>query len=337
LAAILERMGRHFTKPRVACVGRVLAPHVPDGPQPLPPEFSADVCERCLPKEHEVPRFFLVRAQAEGEVGQKELQAAYDQVHSDYDRFWLTEAAKPTEQLAAGLDLSQCRKAFEAGCGTGYATVLLAGRLPQTGQLVAADLSEGMLAEARQRVASAGLRNVRFLAGDALALLGAEGPLDLVFSSWVLGYIPLKPFFRAASQALRPGGRLAFVVHKENSPREPLEIFGEIVARDPSVLRKRVAFDFPRGMDHVTSEMDQAGFAVEDLWEGEVVFHCGTPEAVLEHLLKSGAGTAFYDAVDPDRRDVLEKDFRDRLRERRQGETGFDVIHEYVACIARKL
>ncbi|MCX7015831.1 MAG: methyltransferase domain-containing protein [Candidatus Sumerlaeota bacterium] len=336
LSAILDRMGRHFTRPRASCVGRILSPHVPEGRLPLAPEASAGICERCLPKEHEVPRFFRVRAAAQGEVGQAELEAAYDRVHADYDRFWLTEAAKPTERLAARLDLSKCRKVFEAGCGTGYATVLLAGRLPQTGQLVAADLSEGMLAEARQRVASAGLRNVRFLAGDALALLEKEGPVDLVFSSWVLGYIPLKPFFRAASRALRPGGRLAFVVHKENSPRGPLEIFGEIVARDPSVLLKRVAFDFPRGMDHVRSEMDAAGLAVEDLWEGEVVFHCGTAEAVLEHLLKSGAGTAFYDAVDPARRGVLEKEFLSRLAQRRGAGASFDVIHDYVACIARK-
>jgi len=336
LSTILDRMGCHFTRPRVSCVGRILAEHIPEGRLPLCPEVSAEICKKCLPKVHEVPRFFRIRAEARGEVGREELQAAYDRVHGDYDHFWLIEAGKPIEQLAAKLRLRGCNNVFEAGCGTGYATVLLASNLAQSGKLVAVDLSEGMLAEARKRVSSKGLRNVRFIAGDALELLGGEGPFDLVFSSWVLGYIPLKPFFSAASEALRARGQLAFVVHKENSPREALEIFGEIVSRDPSVLRKRVAFDFPRGMDHVRSKMEQVGLTVEDLWEGEVVFRYDTAEAVLEHLLKSGAGTAFYDALDPGRRAVLEKEFLELLAQRRKSPTSFDVTHDYVACIARK-
>jgi SAM-dependent methyltransferase len=193
-----------------------------------------------------------------------------------------------------------------------------------------------MLGAARRRLRAGGLENVRFLAGDALEVLDKAGPFDLIFSSWVLGYIPLAPFFAAASRGLRPGGHLAFVVHRENSPREPLEIFAELVARDPSVLQKRVAFDFPRDTGHVEAEMATAGMHVEELWEGEVVFRYESPEGVLEHLLKSGAGTAFYDAVDPERREALTGRFLERLAERRQRSEGYEVGHEYVACIAAK-
>jgi hypothetical protein len=136
---------------------------------------------------------------------------------------------------------------------------------------------------------------------------------------------------------LNENGRLAFVVHKENSPREPLEIFSEIVAKDPSILLKRIAFDFPRDMDHVRSETERVGLEVEDLWEGTVVFRYGSAKAVLEHLLKSGAGTAFYDAVDRKRRDGLEREFLKRLAERqRPSPAEYEVVHDYVACIARK-
>jgi ubiquinone/menaquinone biosynthesis C-methylase UbiE len=310
---------------------------MPEGQVPTPPEISAEICEKHLPRTHVVPRFFRVRAAAQEEVGQQELREAYDRVHEDYDEFWLTEAAGPIEELAAKLQFKECERIFEAGCGTGYATVLIAGRLSESGQLLAVDISEGMLAEAHKRVLSKGLCNVRFAVGDALEILNIESPFDLVFSSWVLGYIALRPFFDAASRALKASGRLAFVVHKENSPREPLEIFSEIVAKDPSILLKRVAFDFPRDMDHVRSETERAGLAVEDLWEGAVVFRYGSAEAVLEHLLKSGAGTAFYDAVDRKRRGGLEREFLKRLAERqRPSQVGFEVVHDYVACIARK-
>jgi len=333
---ILDGMRLYFRKPRASCVGRLLARHIPEGPLPVGRERSCEICAKHLPKTHAVPRFFHIRAAAKGEVGRDELRAAYDRVHGDYDAFWLTEAAKPIEQLVAKIPLRTKGRVFEAGCGTGFATALIASRLKKTSRMVAVDLSEAMLAEARKRTQSKKLKNIDFLAGDALEILAKEGPFDLIFSSWVLGYIPLRPFFAVAGRALAKGGQLAFVVHKENSPREPLELFGRIVAQDPSVLQKRVAFDFPRDMNHVGAEMKVAALDVEELWDGNIVFHYETAASVLEHLLKSGAGTAFYDAIDPQRRPALEKQFLHLLAEGRKPGMGFDVIHDYVACIARK-
>jgi protein-L-isoaspartate O-methyltransferase len=280
-----------------------------------------------------VPRFFEVHSAARGVVGAEELESAYDRVYGDYDAFWLTEAAKPIDELVVRLQLRGDEHLFEAGCGTGYATALLAG---QVRSIVAVDLSRGMLAEARRRVQSRGFSNVHFIAGDALRAMESEGPFDVVFSSWVLGYIPLTPFFAAAGRALSTGGRLAFVVHKENSPREPLEIFAELVAHDPSMLKKRVAFDFPRDAENAEAELVAGGFAVEELREGVAVFRYDLPEEVLEHLLKSGAGTAFYDAIDPSRREALAREFLRLIAERQRGSRGYEVAHEYVAAIATR-
>lgn len=335
LRRILDRMGCHFRKPRPSCVGQILSRHIPSGQMPLSPEESAQLCESRLPKTHSVPRFFRIRAQAKEEVGNTELQSAYDRIHQDYDRFWLKEAAKPIQDLIARIPATEINSVFEAGCGTGYATVLLADKLKKSTRITAADLSDAMLSQARKRSESAGFHNVRFVAGDALEILKREGPFDMVFSSWVLGYIPLKPFFLAASRELKPSGKLAFVVHKENSPYEQLEIFGQLVAQDPSVLLKRVAFDFPRDTNHVR-QLLSAGFEILHLWDGKVVFRYDTPEEVLEHLLKSGAGTAYYDAVDPKRRKGLERQFLETIARRRRCLTNYDVIHDYICCIAAK-
>ena len=333
LAVIFDRMGRHFRKPRASCVGRVLSRHTAGRPSPIPPQESPSICEQCLPGSHAVPRFFRILSESREEVGQDELRSAYNDIHGAYDAFWLTEAAKPIEDLVRKLRLRGCERAFEAGCGTGYATALLARK---GGRVCAADLSEGMLVEARRRIRAVGATNVRFVAGDALAVLKSEAPFDLVFSSWVLGYIPLGPFFATAGRALTRNGRLAFVVHKENSPREPLEIFAELVGRDPSLLQKRVAFDFPHDVDHVRREVTDAGLKIEQLWDGAVVFQYASPEDVLEHLLKSGAGTAFHNAIDPERRASLTNEFLRLLAGRHVQRRGYDVSHEYVACIARK-
>ena len=125
----------------------------------------------------------------------------------------------------------------------------------------------------------------------------------------MLGYIELAPFFKAASHALKPGGRLALVVHRENSPRREFEIFSELVAREPLVLTKRVAFDFPRDGTHLREELEQAGLEVIDGWEGSAVFRYRSAREVLDHLLESGAGTVFYDAIDGKVRDRLTGEF----------------------------
>lgn len=329
---ILDRMGRSFVEPRPGCVGRMLSRRLRAPTLSLAPEASAEMCRRHLPRSHVLPRFFQIRAEARGdEVGPAELQAAYDRVHGDYDEFWLAEAAAPIDSLIAAIPWQGRERVFEAGAGTGYATAQLARK---AAEVVAADLSEGMLACARARLQRQGSRNVRWLAGDALACLETEGRFDCVFSSWVLGYIPLKPFFDAARRALLPDGRLAFVVHRENSPQEPLEIFAELVAEDPSVLQKRVAFDFPRGARHVRTLIESAGFKIEKIGEGAIEFRYATAREALEHLLKSGAGTAYFDAIDPGRRGALAEQFLDRLgRGKRAGEP-FAVRHEYVVCIA---
>jgi hypothetical protein len=150
----------------------------------------------------------------------------------------------------------------------------------------------------------------------------------------VLGYIPFAPFLRLAGESLRPGGRLAFVVHKENSPREPLEIFAELVSENPSVLLKQVHFDFPPDTGKVQEALASAGLGIKRLWEGEVVFRYDTPREVLEHLLKSGAGTAYYEALDPSCRKALENEFLKRFEARKRPAGNYEVVHEYISCIA---
>ena len=335
LSASLDRMAKHFQTPRATCVGCTLAKHVPDGPLPTAPDVSEQLCREHLRAEHDAPRFFRIRADAK-DTGPAELREAYDNVHEYYDDFWLTEAARPIEEIVARLSLGGDERVFEAGCGTGYGTAQVAGKLGPAGAVVAADISSGMLEVAARRIAAMGLYNVEFVNANALELMPLRGPFDLVLTTWVLGYIPLAPFFAAAHEALRSGGRLAFVVHRENSPERELTIMGELVAEDPSVMLRRVVFDFPTDPDHARSELAAASFEVDDMWTGSAVFKYDSPEQVLEHLLKSGAGTAFYDAIDPTRRDALEQRFLAELQNCNAGAPRYEVAHDYVACIATK-
>ena len=333
LDQILKAMARHFRQPRTHCVGRLLAPHTLGLPQPTPLPVSEDLCHRFLPKSPPVPRFFRLLRQPQARVGSRELRQAYNRAHRHYDDFWLSQAARPIDELVSQVEWRGSERVFEAGCGTGYATALLCARARQ---VVGVDLSNAMLDHARQRLAGLRLTNAQLRAGDALEALGHGGPFDLVFTSWVLGYIPLKPFFEHARAALLEGGRLAFLVHKDNSPREPLELFAELIAADPSALTKQVAFDFPRDLAQVRALLKAAGLSVRRLRKGSVTFTYPTAEQVLEHLIKSGAGTAFHDAVAPSKRKALTQAFVEKLRQRHPVATRFQVTHDFIAGQAEK-
>ncbi len=336
LSDILARMGKCFAKPRTSCAGHTLRGHIPDGPLPVPRHTSEEICMRHLPRKHGAPRFFNVKKKATSSVGREELQRAYNRIHRDYDTFWLSEAKGPIEKLVKKVVKKDVRRIFEAGCGSGYATALLAGSFGRPCRITAADISRGMIGIARQRIRLAGYDNVRFVLGDALDAMGRRGPFDLVFTSWVLGYIPLKPFFMSAASNLNEGGRLAFVVHRENSPARELGVFHELVAADPSVLLKQVRFDFPKDLARVEALLKECGLRPEELHEGHITFHYNSPDEVLEHLLKSGAGTAFYDAIDPSRRRDMEEQFKSALADGNRPKRGYRVVHDFILCVAGK-
>jgi hypothetical protein len=140
----------------------------------------------------------------------------------------------------------------------------------------------------------------------------------------------------AAAQALSPGGRLALIVHREISPEEEVGIFSPLVARNPLFMTGRVAFDSPWDGAHLESLVDEAGLTVVNRWEGSAVFRFSTAGEVLDHLLKSGAGTVFYDAIDRSARDELTREFLEHLQERKGKRKTFQVRHDYVACIAKR-
>ena len=99
LEGILERMGRHFARPRPACVGRTLTPHAGNGPFPVPPDVSERICRDHLPQNHALPRFFRIRKGSLETAGREELAEAYDRVHTSYDDAWVTVAGKAVRDL----------------------------------------------------------------------------------------------------------------------------------------------------------------------------------------------------------------------------------------------
>ena len=100
---------------------------------------------------------------------------------------------------------------LEPGCGTGAQTVTLAAASPGA-RIVSVDVSEASLAEARRRVATAGVTNVEFRQADILALPYAAESFDHVFVCFVLEHLT-RPMAALAElrRVLRQGGTITVI------------------------------------------------------------------------------------------------------------------------------
>ena len=77
---------------------------------------------------------------------------------------------------------------LECGCGTGAQTVILAARNPGA-RIVAVDISDASLVEARARIAAAGHRNVEFRVANLFDLPFADEHFDHVFVCFLLEHV----------------------------------------------------------------------------------------------------------------------------------------------------
>lgn len=99
--------------------------------------------------------------------------------------------------------------AIDLGCGNGWATRELRGRLGSRGRAVGVDLAPEMLRKAR--ALSAGREGLDFVEADFEALPFLDGQFALAFSMEALYYAAdLDRALAEILRVLRPGGRFAF-------------------------------------------------------------------------------------------------------------------------------
>jgi hypothetical protein len=100
---------------------------------------------------------------------------------------------------------------LEAGCGIGAQTATLAANSP--GALITSiDISQESIEEARNKVTSAGLTNVRFQQADIFDLPFAAGSFDHVFVCFVLEHLsrPVEAL-RALKGVVKSGGTITVI------------------------------------------------------------------------------------------------------------------------------
>ncbi len=129
-----------------------------------------------------------------------------------YDRLMVPLIFEPyARDLAARALALAPRSVLEVAAGTGAVTRALAARLPADTKLVATDLNQPMLDQARKQMADA--PHIIFRQADAQALPFDDAQFDAVLCQFGAMFFPDRAkAYREAKRVLKPGGHYLFNV-----------------------------------------------------------------------------------------------------------------------------
>ncbi|HTR37379.1 MAG TPA: methyltransferase domain-containing protein [Bryobacteraceae bacterium] len=157
------------------------------------------------------------------------------------------DAWQMPDRVIATLNLKPGESVADIGAGTGYFTVRLA-KSKAAPMVYAADIEPGMVNYIRDRAAKEGLHNVVpvLAAADTPNL---PKPVDLVLIVDTYHHIgDREVYFRQLAKSLKPGGRVAIIDFKPDSPEGP-----------PPQFR------FP--LEKFKTEMAAAGYTLADQYD----------------------------------------------------------------------
>ncbi len=118
---------------------------------------------------------------------------------------------------------------LDLGSGAGFDAFLALGRVGPTGHVIGVDMTDDMLALARQNAEKRGVTNVEFRKGHIEKLPVDSGTVDYVISNCVINLSVDKPaVFREIARVLKPGGHFAV------SDIVLLKALPEVLAKDIS-------------------------------------------------------------------------------------------------------
>lgn len=151
------------------------------------------------------------------EEPQRKAQTTYNAAADHFDdpanAYWDRYGRRTVEQL----QLRPGLKILDVACGTGASALPAAEAVGPTGQVVAVDVADQILALARTKAKDRGLDQVEFRTGDMTQLGLPNASFDAVVCVFGIFFVPdMQALVADLWRMLRPGGKLAITTWGPN-------------------------------------------------------------------------------------------------------------------------
>jgi len=190
----------------------------------------------------------------------RQAEPIFNAIHDTYDSVRFTR--EPAERLPVHAKITKGQRVLDAACGTGWATMVAAQAVGDTGRVIGIDIADKLLDVARKKAASAGLSNVEYLVGDAEHLEFDDDSFDAVICASSIFYLSdILQVLREWSRVIKVGGTVAFSSYGasffKSSFTPFLECLAEYDGQAPPDLR---FFERTDTLDKCRELLERAGF-----------------------------------------------------------------------------
>jgi ubiquinone/menaquinone biosynthesis C-methylase UbiE len=183
------------------------------------------------------------------------VQRQFGQVAANYATSAVHVAGPDLDAMLVAAAPRTDARLLDAGCGAGHTALAFA---PRVAEVVAVDLTEAMLTQARRLAAERGLTNIAFQRGDVEQLPYPDAAFDIVTSRYSAHHYPHPPIALSEfARVLRPGGLFLLVdVVSPDDPAQDTFLNAIELLRDPSHVRDH-------SIDQWRAMLGAAGFAAD--------------------------------------------------------------------------
>jgi len=182
--------------------------------------------------------------------------------------------------------LKEGETVLDLGSGAGFDCFLAGNAVGQQGRVIGVDMTEEMLARARENAKKGGYDNVEFRLGEIEALPVEDNYVDAIISNCVINLVrDKKKAFKEAFRVLKPGGRLMVsdIVLTKKLPDSVLQSIEAYVGCVAGAVTKAKYLD----------AINSAGFEdVQVIEESDFPLDCMLADPHGQAILKSLNGSA---------------------------------------------
>jgi ubiquinone/menaquinone biosynthesis C-methylase UbiE len=252
----------------------------------------------------------------------------WDKAAPDYERFWAAQLEPAQDLLMALADIRSGERVLDVACGTGLVSLRAASATGPTGHVLGTDISEGMVARARDEAARAGIHHATFLRMDAEALDVPDASFGVALCALGLMYVP-DPVqaLREMHRTIAPGGRAVAAVWGARKRCGWAEIFPIVESRVKSDVCP-MFFRLGTGDTLAQSFLD-AGLSGVRIERIATVLAYDSEEQAIGAAFAGGPVAMAYSRFDEPMRQAAHAEYLESIAAFRRGD-GYEVPGEFV-------